>query len=169
MRSGIARVGADGKGSWIAAATAAGDAAITEIQTNCAPAVSHDGKTIYIAVSNGPNNFNGYLLGLDAATLKPKYKARLKEPSNGKDAVLTDDSSASPTVGPDGDVYFGVRSGTPPDFHNGRGWLLHFNAALTQEKTPPTPPDSNWSMMVCTLAYVPTVRKKTPVRKWKAE
>jgi hypothetical protein len=129
--SGIARVGADGTGTWIGAAAAAGNAGITEVQTNCAPAVSRDQKTIYIAVSNGPNNFAGYLLGLDAATLRPKYKVRLKEPSNGHDAVLTDNSTASPTIGPDGDVFMGVRSGTAPGYHNGRGWLLHFNAALT--------------------------------------
>jgi len=135
LTSGIARVTPDGKGNWISAATAAGDGTIKEVQTNCAPAVSRDGKTIYIAVSNGPNNFNGYLLGLDAATLQPKYKVRLKEPSNGRDAVMSDNSSASPTIGPDGDVYFGVRSGTAPDYHNGRGWLLHFNAALNREKT----------------------------------
>ena len=38
-------------------------------------------------------------------------------------------------VGPDGDVYFGVLEA---DFasHNDRGWLLHFNSALTQTKTP---------------------------------
>jgi hypothetical protein len=136
LKNGIARIGADGKRTWIAVATAAGDRTITEVQTNCAPAVSHDGKIIYIAVSDGPNNFNGYLLGLDSTTLAPKYRVRLKEPSNGRDAVLTDNSSASPTVGPDGDVYFGVRSATPPSFHNGRGWLLHFNATLTQQKTP---------------------------------
>lgn len=136
LKSGIARVSADGKGTWIAAPKAAGDATIKEVQTNCAPAVSLDGRTIYIAVSDGPNNFNGYLLGLDSTTLQPKYKVRLKEPSNGHDAVLIDNSTASPTIGPDGDVYFGVRSGTAPDYHNGRGWLLHFNATLTQEKTP---------------------------------
>lgn len=133
LRSGIARIGADGKGRWIAAAAAAGDDAITKVQTNCAPALSRDGRTVYVAVSNG---VNGYLLGLDAATLKPKYKVRLKEPSNGSDAVVSDDSTASPTVGPDGDVYFGVVSGTLPARHNGRGWLLHFNATLTREKVP---------------------------------
>ena len=136
LQSGIARVGANGKGTWISAANAAGDGAIKEVQTNCAPAVSSDGKTIYIAVSTGANNFNGYLLGLDSTTLAPKYKVRLKEPSTGSDAVLSDNSTASPTVGPDGDVYFGVSSGTPPAYHNGRGWLLHFNGTLTQEKTP---------------------------------
>jgi len=134
--SGIARVGADGSGTWAGAAKAAGDATITEVQTNCAPAVSRDQKTIYVAVSTGANGFTGYLVGLDAATLKPKYKVRLKEPSNGRDAVLNDDSSASPTIGPDGDVFMGVQSDTLPGFHNGRGWLLHFNATLSDIGTP---------------------------------
>jgi hypothetical protein len=48
---------------------------------------------------------------------------------------VIDSASSSPTVGPDGDLYFGVL-----DFaaggHNNRGWLLHFDAALTQVKTP---------------------------------
>ncbi|MEI9929612.1 MAG: hypothetical protein WDM89_03340 [Rhizomicrobium sp.] len=60
---------------------------------------------------------------------------RLKDPLTKADAALFDDSSASPTVGPDGDVYYGVVSG---DFsgHNGRGWLLHFSSDLSQSKTP---------------------------------
>lgn len=131
--SGIARVGANGSGTWISATAAAGDSAITEVQTNCAPAVSLDQKTIYVAVSNGSA---GYLLGLNAATLKPQYKVRLKEPSTGRDAALNDNSSASPTIGPDGDVFMGVQSDTAPGFHNGRGWLLHFNATLTVTRVP---------------------------------
>ena len=135
LKNGIARIAADGTATWIPVAAAAGDFGITEVQTNSAPAVSHNGKLIYIAVSNGPHNFNGYLLALDSTTLAPKYRVRLLEPSNGHDAVLSDNSTASPTVGPDGDVYIGVRSGTAPGYHNGRGWLLHFDATLTQEKT----------------------------------
>ena len=136
LKSGIARVAADGTATWIPVVTAAGDYGITEVQTNSAPAISHNGKIVYVAVSNGPNNYNGYLLGLDSTTLAPKYRVRQQEPSNGHDAVLTDNSTASPTIGPDGDVYFGVRSGTPPNYLNVRGWLLHFNATLTQQKTP---------------------------------
>src|SRR5262249_51203805 len=47
-------------------------------------------------------------------------------------ASISDDSSASPMVGPDGDVYYGVL-GNP---FNGRGWMLHFSPDLTQTKTP---------------------------------
>lgn len=138
--SGIARVSADGTASWISAASAAGDPAIAEVQTNCAPAISADQKTVYIAVSNGPrigtgDGYSGYLLGLDAATLAPKYKVFLEDPSNGGPASLDDDSTASPTVAPDGDIFIGVLGRTYP-FHNGRGWLLHFNATLTRAKVP---------------------------------
>ena len=45
------------------------------------------------------------------------------------------DSTASPTVGPDGDVYFGVLEDSLPS-HNDRGWLLHFDSTLRTTKTP---------------------------------
>ena len=51
------------------------------------------------------------------------------------DAFLSDNSSASPTVGSDGDVYYGVLE-RPLGSHRYRGWLLHFNGSLTQTKTP---------------------------------
>ena len=56
-----------------------------------------------------------------------------KVPTN--DALLPDDGTASPTVGPDGDVYFGVLENPFPSNHD-RGWLLHFNGALTQTNVP---------------------------------
>jgi len=132
MASGIARVGAFGQGTWITAASASGDAAITEVQTNCAPAISADQKTVYIAVSNGSA---GYLLGLDATTLKPKYKVRLKIPGTAQDADINDDSTASPSIGPDGDVFMGVLAASFVD-HHARGWLLHFDSTLATGKIP---------------------------------
>jgi len=132
LESGIARVGADGTGTWISAANAAQDSEIVEVAQNCAPAVSADQSTIYIAVSDGEA---GYLVALDSATLAPKSKVRLKDPAAGTDALLFDDSSASPTVGPDGDVFYGVIESNP-GVHNGRGWLLHFSSDLSQSKTP---------------------------------
>jgi hypothetical protein len=50
-------------------------------------------------------------------------------------AQVSDLSSATPTVGPDGDVYFGVLENPFPK-HNDRGWLLHFNSTLTKKKVP---------------------------------
>lgn len=133
LQSGIARIARDGTGSWVSATAASGDSSITQVAMNCAPAVSNDGSTIYIAVSNGAS---GYLLGLDAATLATKYKAALVDPSTGESATLNNDSSAAPTIGPDGDVYYGVLETPCCTSHNDRGWLLHFDSTLTTEKTP---------------------------------
>jgi hypothetical protein len=129
LKSGIARIGADGAGTWIAAGNAANDASITQVAQNCAPAISADQSTVYIAVSNG---IQGYLVGLDSSTLQPKFKTRLTDPLTGTDALILDDSSASPTVGPDGDVYYGV---VEAQAHNSRGWLMHFSGDLSVKKT----------------------------------
>ncbi len=132
LQSGIARIGSDGAGTWVSATAAAGDSAISQVAMNCAPAVSANGKTIYIAVSNGSA---GYLLGLDASTLATKYKVAATDPASGKPSWINDISSAAPTIDPDGDVYYGVLENPYPE-HNGRGWLLHYNATLSTVKTP---------------------------------
>jgi hypothetical protein len=146
LRSGIARIAANGQGTWIGAAAAARDSRVSQVAMNCAPALSPDGGTVYIAVSNGGS---GYLLGLDAATLAPKYRAPLRDPASGQLAWIFDDSSASPTVGPDGDVYYGVLEEPFPS-HDDRGWLLHFDATLS---TPKTPGSFGWDN---TVSVVPT-------------
>jgi hypothetical protein len=130
LRSGIARITAGGQGMWIAAAAAASDNSITQVVGNCAPALNWNLGTLYIAVSNGAT---GYLLALDVATLKPVARVRLAEPAAGGDAILSDNGTAAPTVGLDGDVYFGVQDAGENDL---RGWLLHFDSALAHPKTP---------------------------------
>jgi hypothetical protein len=132
LSSGIARIAANGRATWISAAAAAGSRADTGVAINCAPALSPNGRILYIAVTSPTS---GTLVGLNAATLKPRYHVALKDPSNGLPAVISTSSSAAPTVGPDGDVYFGVL-GNPLPSHDDRGWLLHFNATLTKTKTP---------------------------------
>ena len=135
--SGIARVDANGVGTWTSASFAAGDAAIEKVAMNSAPALSPDGKTLYVAV-NTPRqvgvNQVGYLLALDSATLGVKSRTVLSDPA-GTLARVDDDSSASPTVGPDGDVYYGVLE-TTFGSHNARGWLLHFDASLAPKGAP---------------------------------
>src|SRR5262249_31543773 len=122
-----------GNGTWISAPAAANDNEISEVAQNCAPAISADGSTVYITVSDGEF---GYLLGLDSTTLAQKFRVRLKDPStSGSDAFIFDDASASPTVGPDGDVYYGVLEANL-GAHNGRGWLLHYSSDLSQTKIP---------------------------------
>jgi hypothetical protein len=134
LQSGIARLDATGTGTWVAATTAAGDAGITQVAQNAAPALSNDGTTIYVAVSDAATGA-GYLLALDSATLATKGRVGLIDPYSGWAAWLHPDSSASPTVGPDGDVYFGVLEQPFPDHHD-RGWLLHFDATLAITKLP---------------------------------
>jgi hypothetical protein len=132
LQSGIARISATGVGTWVSAAAASGDTAITQVAISCAPALSPDGSILYVAVDNGSY---GYLLALNSSTLSLVNRVRLTDPSSGMDAWLDDSSSAAPTVGPDGDVYFGVLENPFPK-HNDRGWLLHFNSDLSQTRIP---------------------------------
>jgi hypothetical protein len=136
--SGVARIGADGVGSWVSAAAAAADLAIAKVAMNSAPALSPDLKTLYVAVNSAPAAGpvqSGYLLALDSATLATKAKVLLLDPGAGARARISDDATASPTVGPDGDVFYGVLESTF-GAHNARGWLLHFDATLAIGKVP---------------------------------
>ena len=132
LSSGIARIAANGHATWISAAAAAGNRKVTGVAIACAPALSPDGKTVYITVTSPTR---GILVGLNAATLKPHFHVVLKDPVSGLPAFISTSSSASPTVGPDGDVYYGVLENPFPN-HDDRGWLLHYNATLTQTKIP---------------------------------
>lgn len=132
LTSGIARLTPTGQAIWTAVTTASGDSTMLEVPYNCAPALSWDGSTLYVAVSNGTS---GYLVALNSTTLAPIAHVPLKDPKSGQDAWIFDDSSATPTTGPDGDVYYGVLEMPFPE-NNDRGWLLHFNADLSETKTP---------------------------------
>ncbi|MGB8600360.1 MAG: hypothetical protein WCE88_12850, partial [Burkholderiales bacterium] len=130
---GIARIGADGTGSWVSAATAAGDAAIANVAMNSGPALSNDSRTLYVAVNTAriPRVIQtGYLLALDSTTLAVKSKSALIDPGTLARAWVSDDSTSSPTVAPDGAVFFGVLESNAPA-HNLRGWLLSFDANLS--------------------------------------
>jgi hypothetical protein len=140
LTSGVARIDYNGTATWIAASTAAGDSNIVKVAQNCAPALGNDHKTLYVAVNNSNPDADfynyGYLLALDSRTLAPLASVRLKDvlyPT--EDASVPDDGTATPTIGPDGDVYYGVLEGSPGENHY-RGWLLHFNGSLTQTKIP---------------------------------
>ncbi|HSI55593.1 MAG TPA: hypothetical protein VK981_16585 [Ramlibacter sp.] len=138
LSSGIARVGADGTGRWIAASMAAADPSIEKPATNCAPALSPDGLTLYIAV-NTPRITGtpqtGYLLALDSATLAVKARVAPRDPATGRLARITDNGTASPAVAPDGRVFFGVLESTFGE-HNGRGWMLQYDALLATTLLP---------------------------------
>ena len=137
LTSGFVRIAADGTALWRSARDLAQDASVTGPAMNCAPALSPDGQSLYVvanlaATGNAPQS--GVLLWLDPTTLSLRGKQSLFTPL-GQVARVSDSASSSPTVGPDGDVYYGVL-----DFaaggHNSRGWLLHFDATLATTRTP---------------------------------
>ncbi len=138
LASGIARVSPDGNARWVAVRDAAGSATWTKVATNSAPALSHDLSTLYVAVVNTAapgTRQTGRLLALDAATLATRSGIALLDPATGAPGYVPDNGTASPSVGPDGDVYFGILESNVPA-HNFRGWLLHFDGALAGPKLP---------------------------------
>ncbi|HEY2146976.1 MAG TPA: hypothetical protein VGH32_03510, partial [Pirellulales bacterium] len=116
-QGGIARIAANGAATYVSAAAASGDSTMNKVVMNSAPAVSPDGNTVYVAVNNG-NFSNGYLLALNSSTLATKAKVAPMDPQFGTNSPLPDDGTASPTVGPDGRVYFGVFDAA----NTSRGW-----------------------------------------------
>jgi hypothetical protein len=105
---------------------------------NSAPALSTDAATLYVVI-NGSTGDNltpaGWLVALDATSLALKARVLLRDPVTQAPASISNRGTASPTIGADGDVYFGVLESTP-GAHNFRGWLLHYDAALATTKTP---------------------------------
>jgi hypothetical protein len=134
MESGYARIDAAGHGTFVLAGNAAADINIMHDSHNLAPALSLDQSTVYVAVKSF-TAYDAYLLGLDSTTLATKFKVFLTDPRPGpfNNAGVLDDSTASPMIGPDGTVFFGVM-GNP--FNGSRGWMLHFSPDLKVEYTP---------------------------------
>ncbi len=132
--SGFVRVDSVGNAVHVLANQAANSGSITNDSHNSAPALSADESTVYVVAKQSTGwSYNGYLLGLDATTLTNKYRVLLKDPRSGRNAGILDESTASPMVAPDGDVYLGVFSN--PD-NGSRGFLLRFSGDLSVTKTP---------------------------------
>jgi len=136
LASGIARISASGVGTWVSADHATGTVG-NEVATNCTPALSNDGKYLYVAVKQSGvySYLNPTLLRLDSTLLSTVSEAALAGPNatNGDSsfAYILDDGTSSPTVGPDGDVYYGIWFTI-----NQRGFMLHYSGDLTSAKTP---------------------------------
>src|SRR5437868_3504205 len=143
IRSGLARVAKNGQGKFTSAIAMSGDRLIQKVAYNCTPAFSQDGSTLYVAVNRVAFEIrafpSAYLCALDSTTLRRKASAPLIDPrstaNNPLAALAYDSASSTPTVGPDGDIYFGVLETDFTSNHD-RGWLLHFDAQLTITKLP---------------------------------
>ncbi|MGD0139641.1 MAG: hypothetical protein ABSD28_12240 [Tepidisphaeraceae bacterium] len=132
LTSGIARISASGVGTFFEASQlqAGGvSAGMNQVAMNCAPALSNDGTSVYVAMSTG-NFGSGRLVELNATTLAPEASVELMDPKTGNPALLPNDGTASPLVGPDGDVYMGVFD----DYGTSRGWMEHYSANLSMTK-----------------------------------
>jgi autotransporter-associated beta strand protein len=131
---GVARIDANGNGTYVLASTAVPGGGVTRVNLSAAPALSNDGLTLY-ATLNNTGQYGGYLVALDSTTLATKYEVALKDPrgSGQNDAGLIDDSTATPLVAPDNTVFISV-FGNP--YNGSRGFLLHFSADLATEFTP---------------------------------
>jgi hypothetical protein len=132
--SGLARISSSGAGTFASAASLSNDNGMVKVVTNCAPAVTADGSSVYVAVNNG-NFGRGYLCKLNSSDLSRQASVSLLDPRNIGTATISDDGTSSPTIGPDGDIYFGVLERSFPS-HNARGWMLHFSGDLATAKTP---------------------------------
>ncbi len=118
LQGGIARIAANGATTYMEAGTLA--PGMTKAAMNSAPALSADGTKVYVALNDGNT---GRLVALNSSNLALVG-------STGNLPAVIDQSSASPTVGPDGDVYFGTNNG-----YHGRGVMNHFSGDLSQVKT----------------------------------
>jgi hypothetical protein len=142
LTSGLARLdlkSTTGMGVWTTAAAMAGDPTMQKVAYNCGPALSLNRSKVYAAVNNvngWVDGGAGYLCALDSTSLSYVASVRLKDVlSPTSDSGFYDDSTASPTVGPDGDVYYGVLENPFPE-NNDRGWMLHFSGDLKTTKLP---------------------------------
>lgn len=127
----IVKITAAGATSFVDTATLTADSSIQRINHGCAPALSENEQRLYLAVKGTTSTTSPHLISIDTASLSLVRKTLLKDPRNGNNASMTDFSTASPMVAPDGDVYLGVMANPS---NGSRGWLLRFNGDLTTEK-----------------------------------
>ncbi len=132
--SGLAKVSNTGVGSFIAASRHFDPEGRVQL---CSPAFSLPMGPPHVAVNNGSTG-HGYLCALSTSTtLQPRSRMPPSSTTHAATAPLhvDDDGSATPTVGPDGDVYYGVLANGISGNHY-RGYLLHFDKTLQQSKLP---------------------------------
>ncbi len=110
--------------SYVTAANASGNSSMSKVVMNCAPAVSADGATVYVAVNQGnySTGGSGVFLALNTSTLATEASVVPQDLRTNSPASISDQGTSSPTIGPNGDIYYGTldNNGTS------RGWLQHY-------------------------------------------
>jgi plastocyanin len=107
------------------------ESGFTRFPNMLAPAFSHDKQLMYLSVLN--DAFTPMLLAVNPSFLYVVYRRSPRDPSDAsRTCVSLDDSSASPAVGPDGDVYYGMLGAFSPLIGDIRrsGWMLHYTREL---------------------------------------
>ena len=133
IQSGIAAVDANGAGRYVSVDAASGHVA-TQIATNCAPALSRDEQTLYIACRSGSSS-PAYLLALATADLGTQHVRFLADPLTLAGANVSNSGTATPMVASDDKVYYGVLE-NPGGSNAARGWMLQFDRDLNPTGAP---------------------------------
>ncbi|HEY3781210.1 MAG TPA: hypothetical protein VGL56_09020 [Fimbriimonadaceae bacterium] len=141
LGSGIAKISSTGVGTWVTADNATGVSG-DAVAYNCAPAISADGNYVYVAMKQQGGYGNPELVRLNTSDLSTNIAANLyhvpyaqntsQDMNTSAFPYVLDDGTASPMIGPDGDVYLGVWW----DDLASRGFMLHYSANLAMAKTP---------------------------------
>jgi hypothetical protein len=115
------RTGAGGSCPWRPRASGLA----TQIATNCAPALSRDEQTLYIAARPAARRRPP----AGARHVRPQHAtgAVARGPGHGDGASVSANGTASPMIAPDDKVYYGVLE-NPFGSNAVRGWMLQFDA-----------------------------------------
>jgi hypothetical protein len=131
--NGFVKLRPDGQGTFVSALAASGGLA-NQVATNCAPALSNDEALLYVAM-RGNSNSPGYLLALRTADLTTRAMTAPVDPISGQPASISLNGTSSPTVAPDGRVFYGFQ-GTPFGSNASRGWMMQFDSVLVSTGPP---------------------------------
>ena len=133
IESGVAAVDASGGGRFVPILAASGGLC-DRVGMNCAPALSRDEQTLYVA-ANGAGGSTGYLLALATADLSTRHVRALIDPVSLGQAQVFTTGTSTPMVAPDDRVYYGALE-SPFGSNAVRGWMLQFDAALNPAGPP---------------------------------